>query len=183
MTDAAMVNSAEVDSSSNFYVVGPKKMLLLYFATFGMYKLYWVYKQWATYKRATNSDLWPVPRAIFSVFFTHALFEQVSLLIKHKRIDYRWNSQAAATTYVVATIGAALVSRLPRELVGAHGSFAILLGTLLVISPLLHNVQSAINVACEQPGGVGNRRLTWLNYLWVALGAVFWFFSIAGFMR
>ena len=57
-----------------FYVVSKIKFLVLFFATFSLYGVYWNFKNWSLYKNYHNDDIWPIMRAIFSVFFTHSLF-------------------------------------------------------------------------------------------------------------
>ena len=58
-----------------FYVVSIPKFCVLYVATFGVYGLYWFYMHWQRYRRGhgQHESIWPVPRALFSIFFTHAL--------------------------------------------------------------------------------------------------------------
>ena len=60
-----------------FYVVSVKKFTILFFFTIGMYVLYWFYGNWKRYKAYSGKNIWPVPRAIFAIFFTHSLFSEV----------------------------------------------------------------------------------------------------------
>jgi hypothetical protein len=38
-----------------FYVVAPRKFLILFLGTLGLYLLYWMYAQWACFRRATSA--------------------------------------------------------------------------------------------------------------------------------
>lgn len=71
---SAVVEPAPAGADHSFYVVAPAKFCLLFFFTLGMYHVYWFYMQWARYRRGhPEVTIWPVARAIFSVFFAHSL--------------------------------------------------------------------------------------------------------------
>ena len=92
------------EDDSVFYVVAPKKFFLLYIGTLGLYGLYWFYKNWSQYKAYENLSLWPVPRAIFSIFFTHSLFRYINEELMNKKVNTTWNHATAATMFVIVTI-------------------------------------------------------------------------------
>lgn len=52
-----------------FFSVGNPKFLIMYLGTFGVYQIYWMYKQWVTVRARTREEMWPVARAIFPIFF------------------------------------------------------------------------------------------------------------------
>ena len=154
-----------------FYVVGTLKFWLLFIFTFGAYQLYWLYRNWSRYKASTQENIWPVPRAIFGIFFTHALFREVDATLVGEDREYSWNPGLLATGYVISLIAIRIVDRLPDSM----DNVAVPL-ELFVLYPLvgflLYRAQRAINVACGDPSGASNARLTWANYAWMSIGFV-----------
>ena len=77
---------AKLDDANNdetnyeFYVVGITKFIVLFLATFGIYSVYWFYRNWKLYKIHNNEDIYPVARAIFSIFFVQKVISLVKFL-------------------------------------------------------------------------------------------------------
>lgn len=47
--------------------------ILLSFTSFGLYTVYWFYENWRQIRDREDWDIYPVWRALFAIFFTHAL--------------------------------------------------------------------------------------------------------------
>jgi len=77
---------------------------LLSFFTFGLYTIYWFYKCWRFFKDSYEWDIYPVWRAIFTVFFTHSLLETINDLAIEKGRSGISNNNTYATGYVVVAI-------------------------------------------------------------------------------
>ena len=60
-----------------FFPVSLTKLAVMSLATCGWYSIYWFYKNWKMIKDRENSDIWPVGRAFFAIFFWYALFKRV----------------------------------------------------------------------------------------------------------
>jgi hypothetical protein len=172
-------------SDDSFYVVSLRKFTLLFIFTFSLYQVYWFYKNWSKYKiqaRAQNSvdsDIWPVARAIFAVFFVHALFRNVDQHADAKQRPLAWDVSTHATTLVVLMIIANLngfVTKMVGPLVGNLIALALLGG----IGYSLRNAQAYINKSCGDTDGTANSQLTGANYAWMAIGVVFWIFTLIG---
>lgn len=171
-----------------FYVVSRKKLAILYLATFGLYGVYWFYKNWSNYKNCSSDkfnvdrSIWPVARGIFSIFFTHALFREIKAYGRDKEALAEWNNESLATQLVLFMIAANVLDRLSARSIGSPYTDV---ASLLIVAPLLGLLLSAqhmINVGCGDPDGASNSRLTNANYVWIALGLVFWVFVILGFI-
>jgi hypothetical protein len=160
---------AASDEAHKFYVVGPLKFALLYAFTFGFYQLYWFYKNWSRYRAHTQESLWPVPRAIFTIFFTHSLFRRVNETIEAQDLEYSWDPGTLATWYVLAQIANRIMDRLPDSTDKVVVPIELII-MLPVVGYILCCAQRAINVACGDPTGASNKRLTWANYLWLVIG-------------
>lgn len=177
-----------VFGAPTFYVVSRKKLAILYLATFGLYGVYWFYKNWSNYKHCSSDkfnvdrSIWPVARGIFSIFFTHALFREVKAYGRDKAALADWNNESLATQFVLFTISGSVLDRLSAHSIGSPYTD---IASLLIMAPLvglLLSAQHMINVGCGDPDGESNSRLTTANYVWIAIGLIFWIFFIRGFI-
>lgn len=168
------------NEAAPFYVVGAAKFVVLYLATLGTYALYWFYRNWRLNKEATGEDMWPVARAIFSIFFIHALFRRVEqrLDAAGRRLD--WNPEAQATLLVVLLVVSNVLDRVSARIETAGVLDVLSLVLLLPLAVVFLKAQAAINLACGDAAGDGNRRLTAANYLWIAIGGVLWVLILVG---
>jgi hypothetical protein len=163
-----------------FYVVSRTKFVVLFFATFGAYQLYWFYKHWARYRRRSGEDLSPVWRTIFAIFYTHSLGNEVDHSLARAGIAHRWAPGALAAGYVLFQIGGTICDRLSVRDIGSPVTDILGLLSLLPIGYCLWGIQNAANIACGQPQGESNRTFTWANWVWIALGALWWLIALLG---
>lgn len=77
---------------------------LLSFFTFGLYTIYWFYKCWCFFEESYEWDIYPVWRAIFTIFFTHSLLETINDLAIEKGHSGISRINTYATGYVVVAI-------------------------------------------------------------------------------
>jgi hypothetical protein len=174
-------NESQVQSNEmEFYVVSPKKFLILFIGTFGMYTIYWFYKHWSEYKKSSNEDMWPIMRGIFTIFFTHSLFSLFEMKYKNKTGEAPKSINHLATLYVVFAIGCQIASKLSENGYGNPITFYISLLILPVSCWILYQAQSLANYSSEDVKGDSNSELTGLNYFWLTLGIVFWYLVIFG---
>ena len=171
---AEIADSGIVATPAPFYVVAPTKAALLMFATFGFYTLYWFWRHWKIHKIDKRLDLWPVPRAIFSIFFTHSLYNEFDYRIVRSGQRHRWSPGGWATLYVVAAIGGRILDRLPETVISLHASILLLIVVLSSSTLSIYHAQRAANIACGDPAAEANRRLTLANYVWLGIGALWW---------
>ncbi|WP_426342171.1 hypothetical protein ACN9MZ_10970 [Pseudoduganella sp. S-14] len=168
-------HSSEED---RFYVVSTRKMLILFFLTFGLFQLHWNFQNWQRHKRATGDDVWPLPRALFALFFTHTLYHEVA--------DYdpsgkgrSWNSDTYATGMVFLMLAGYALSW------AGTGSLLLDVVSILLLIPtglLLKRVQLEINIRSGDPAGSSNDNFTAANIVWCVLGALAWFFFAIGLL-
>lgn len=168
------------DREPPLYIVSRRKLLTLGILTVSLYFVYWHYRNWQLTKIRNDESLWPIPRAIFSIFFTHSLFTEINELIKTRRIEYQWNPMAMATIIVVVTIAANVFDRLAGRSLGSPTTDFISIGLTLLLAFLYVSPQKAINIACGDPDGSSNARFTVANWAWILLGLVFWALVLLG---
>lgn len=165
-------------AGTEFFVTGTTKLVLLYFATLGMYPLFWFYMHWARYRRFRRQNLWPAARALFAIFFTHQLTGEIDDRLRRDGKRHAWSPGGNATAFVVLSIVSAIASRIPEGVSKTADVLPFLL--LAPIAWCLVNIQRAANLACGHPQGEPNRGLTWANWIWLVAGAIFWLLILAG---
>lgn len=174
------VESAAV--TDKFYVVAPTKFLALYMATLGYYGIYWFYRNWKQFKQQTGEDMWPVPRAIFSVFFTHQLARYVDYTLESQGRSFDWNARLCATWLVVLQITCNVADRMAyKETASPYSDILALL--ILPALALAHlTMQRAINAACGDTDGATNSKLTGANWAWIVAGGIIWALTLLGLL-
>jgi hypothetical protein len=60
-----------------YFGISTARIVLLSIITFGLYELYWFYKNWQAVRVQTQIDISPFWRAFFSFFFCNQLFKRV----------------------------------------------------------------------------------------------------------
>ncbi|MBI3289772.1 zinc ribbon domain-containing protein [Candidatus Microgenomates bacterium] len=66
------------------------KLLVMSFLTFGIYEIYWFYKQWKFVKNTKTLEITPWARALFAPLFAYQLFKHVFDLSKDKNGKAGW---------------------------------------------------------------------------------------------
>jgi hypothetical protein len=167
------------------YVVAIRKLVILHVATCGMYALYWFYRQWSDWKQSQPYDsaggrIWPVMRAIFALFFVHALFREVKASGRDDARVAAWDEGATATWLVLTLVASAITSRLSARSIGSPFTDVAELLLMLPEVLLLARAQRMVNAACGDPAGVTNAGFTAANVAWMVLGGVVWLLVAAG---
>ena len=174
--------SREEDGEAEFYVVSRGKFLILYAVTLGMYGVYWFYKNWRQYGAAHSMRIWPLARAIFSIFFAHSLFRFIYRRVIEVDEDRRWQPNLYATIYVVFDVIVSFFDG--SRWLGISETMALTLDLILVfvIGWVLYNAQILANIACADVAGKSNSRLTLANYFWILLCVLIWVLILFGVM-
>lgn len=170
----ADVRELETTAGDAFYVVARRKFLLLYFATIGMYQVYWFYRHWAAQRRQTGTRTVPVVRALFALFFTHSLFRRIDAALGTTRQAVLWRPGWMATLFVVLSLVSYTLSRLAGEGIGWPTTDALNLLILVPVAWPLWRAQHVANLACGDPDGARNAAITVPNGLWLAAGVLLW---------
>ena len=168
--------TAQTHAASKFYVVGLRKFYALFFGTLGLYIVYWFYRHWQAIKTFKHSDIWPIPRSIFLVFFTHDLFREIERTLVSKSKSFKWpiSPMTLATILVIVS----LISNAADKISNKTDEFIALDFLSLILMPILAwgfaQAQKAANVADDDPDGTRNSELSTANYIWIALFGFLW---------
>ena len=144
-----------------FFPTSILKLVLLSICSFGIYELYWFYKQWKYVKEREGIDIHPFWRAFFGFFFCHAFFEKVRNY-DHPALEL---SSLPAGLLTAGWILLTLAWRLPDPY-WLIDNLAVLF--LIPVQLRVNQINTVV-----APGHDRNTRFTWLNWLTVILGAGF----------
>ena len=176
--------AAEIEVSENadgvYYVVAPGKFLLLTILTMGLYLVYWFYRQWRMVKERDESAIWPVPRGLFYIFFTHSLFSDINERLRDSGTSYEWSPGTSATLVVIVTILSNVLGRMSGENIGPPFTDILSLAIVPVLAYLALPAQKAANAASGDASGSSNASFTGANWVWMILGGLIWALSLFG---
>ncbi len=158
-----------------FFVVAPRKLVLMVLLSQGFYAFYWLYKHWKSYRAATGARVLPLVRAFFSVFFVYALVMKIKQALDLKDAFYRWWPRCFALGWITCAF-------LPFTYIWFVSSLtALKLGLCLAIVQVAMavQIQHAVNHLENDPRGHANSRITWANGIWICIGVFLWVFAIS----
>ncbi|HCF6628199.1 TPA: hypothetical protein ACMFT5_006744 [Pseudomonas aeruginosa] len=119
---------------AHFFVTSLGKMSVLFLVTLGLYGVYWMYKHWKAQQPQMERRISPVWRAIFGIFFFHALARRIHQALPEER-QALWSPSKDATWAVLLTVAANLISHL-TDVVPALEPYS-LPSLLLLLTPLI----------------------------------------------
>jgi uncharacterized protein DUF4234 len=116
-----------------FFAVSLRKFVVMSIVTFGIYELYWAYKNWMLIKARSSEQLSPVWRAWFAQLWSFSLFSRIRDGARERGLHVEWTPVWLAAGYLLMT----LFVRLP-------GTLALL--SVLSFLPILPVVQTIATV-------------------------------------
>jgi len=119
-------------------------------------------------------------RALFSIFFTHSLFELFDVRVREKNPEHKWSPSGLATGYVILSIIETVTERMSAKEVGTPIVDIIGFIAFPIIGIILHKAQIVANIGCGDPQGESNDNLTPANFFWIAIGALLWAVALLG---
>lgn len=167
-------------AEGEYYVVAPGKFLALTILTLGLYLVYWFYRQWRTIRARDERKIWPVPRGLFYIFFTHSLYADINRKLGDNAISHPWSPGTSATLVVIGTLLSNILGRLGGENIGSPFTDVASLATVPVLAYLALPAQKAANAASGDASGSSNANLTGANWVWMILGGLIWALSLFG---
>lgn len=177
---AELTDSHTAGSEVEFFPSSQTKLAILYFATFGMYPIYWFYKNWKLREKAHGENVIPFLRALFYVFFTHSLFKKVEETSIAKGVATAWGATTLATVFVLLSILSNILEVINREseVIGAIDYISMII--LVVLVWPLYVVQGVVNKVNNDPKGELNSSYSIYNYIFIVIGVLFWLLVMIG---
>lgn len=165
-------NPPEVTTSEStpfYFAVSKPKLVVMSLCTFGIYEIFWFYKNWELIKNRTGQHISPFWRAIFGPFFCYWLFGSV-----HESANsHSVRSNIRPGWFAIGYVALAGVSwRLPDPFwLIAFLSFLPLL--------LVQGVVSTIN-AKVAPVAELNEKFSWKNIIAIIVGGILLILTVLG---
>jgi hypothetical protein len=150
-----------------FFSVSALKLIVLSTCTFGLYEIYWFYRNWQLIKHHEQSDIWPAARSIFGTIFCYSLFRRV----RERALAESIPAPSAGALAVCWIVGS-LLYKLPDPY------WLVCFLAVLLLLP----VQAAMNAinAKHCPDYDRNSRFTAWNIVAIVLGGMFFLLSLYG---
>lgn len=176
---AELTDSHTAGSEIEFFPSSQTKLAILYFATFGMYPVYWFYKNWKLRQKVYGENVIPFLRALFFVFFTHSLFKKIEESSTAKGIA-AWGATTLATIFVLLTIISNVLEKFNSntEEIGVIDYTGMIVLVILVWP--IYVVQGIVNKVNNDPTGELNSSYSIYNYIFIVLGVLIWLLVVVG---
>jgi len=151
-----------------YFPVSPLKLTVMSVCTFGVYELYWFYKNWCLIKEREKLDIKPFWRALFGVFFCYSCFEKIRTTAQSLNLKESIAAGPLAAGWIIVT----LFWRLPDQY-WLLTYFAVLF--LIPVQILVTKVNATADPGCEE-----NKRFTAWNIAGVVFGGMFLILILLG---
>jgi len=186
-TDEIPAEMPEGLTETEFFPVSEGKLLTLYILSFGMYGIYWFYKNWRLQAKTMDKKIYPVWRAIFSVFFTHSLFNRINTRAQQVEKNHTFHANALATLFVALVVASNLIDPVSynTSLLVNLSDVSLIITSLILFFlsayPMV-KVQATVNRINNDMLGYLNHKYTIWNYLLIVVGALFWLMTGLGIL-
>lgn len=151
-----------------FFAVSPVKLAIMATVTFGLYELYWFYKNWKLVKQRTKNNIMPFWRAFFGIIWCYPFFGEVGDAIKSRGLSFPTSPGFLAAGWIILS----LMWRLPNPY-----------WLVSFLAPLaLVPVQNTINQlnAAVAPDHDPNSRFSGWNIAGIVIGGIFFVIAFFG---
>ena len=175
------------ENETPFFPVAEGKFITLYILSFGLYGIYWFYQHWKRQKPMMDKKIYPLLRAIFSIFFTHSLFKRINQQATHLPQQHKFNTNALATFFVATIIlshviepvsmGADMIQSMTSQTFITVSLVLFLLSTYPLVK-----AQATINRINNDMLGLLNHKYSVWNYLIIVPGTIFWLLLVMGIL-
>lgn len=140
------------------FAVSTTKFCVMSIATFGLYDIYWFYKNWQWIKSAYGENISPFWRTFFIFFYVYSLFNRIREIAKTNNVNATYSSGLLTVGYIVLS----LLWRLPDPF------WMLSIFAFLFQLPVVNVIQKA-NWSDDI-----NSRFTGWNIAGIVFGVVWW---------
>jgi hypothetical protein len=93
-----------MDVTPPFFPVSLTKLIVMSICSMGFYEVYWFYKNWQSIRAREQSNIYPVARAVFSVFFCYQCFSRIRDHGATLGVEPPLAAGAFASAWIISTI-------------------------------------------------------------------------------
>lgn len=164
----AVANVGETDAyrGTPQFAVSLRKLAVMSLCTFGLYELYWCYRQWDALRRREGETLSPFWRAFFAPLWGFSLFPRMQELTARHGVPATWPAGGLALAFLLLSAAWRLPD--PWSLV-SFGSFL----PLLVVQRSVNALNAAVIPTAER-----NDRYSGWNVVIIVVGAILLAFAV-----
>lgn len=175
------------ENETPFFPVSEGKLITLYILSFGLYGIYWFQQNWKRQQAMMDKKIYPVWRAIFSIFFTHSLFKRIDQQAVHLPQQHKFNANALATFFVAAIIVSNVIDRfsINTDMTQSITNTILIIASLIIFlfsAYPLAKVQATVNRINNDMLGYLNHKYSVWNYILIILGTVSWLMLAMGLL-
>jgi len=173
------------EKNIQFFPVSEGKLITLYILSLGLYGVYWFYKNWKLQQPLMDKKIYPVWRAIFSIFFTHALFRRINEQATDLEKKHQFNANTLATFFVATIVASHILDRLSTHSTMFEGmiSSTVIITSLVLLClsafPMV-KVQATVNRINGDMLGYLNHKYSLGNYALIIFGVLLWLLIAMG---
>ena len=161
-------SSAEESTSTYFFSTSTFKLSVMSICTFGLYELYWFYKNWVLIKERTDQKIMPFWRAFFAPLWAYSCFNHIKSSANENDVPESLIIGLLAIVYFILQA----LWRIPDPY------WVILFLSFLLIIPA-NSVASSVNEKLVSDF-TNNRKFSAWNWLAVVLGGSLFLMSLLG---
>jgi hypothetical protein len=158
----------EAAAEPPFFAVSLAKLVVMSVCTLSLYEIYWFYRNWKYIKGRERTNISPVPRAIFAVFYCYQCFARV----RRYDAEKNGNSTLLAGPLAIGWIVTTVLWKLPDPY-----WWLSLLAFVFLIPIQAHANRLNAQVS---PSHNRNTSLRGWNWLAVVLGGAFLLLALVG---
>lgn len=161
---------AQASSSAEppWFAVSTTKLLVMSLCTLTFYNIFWLYQNWVRVQQRERSDIWPIARTIFAIFFIHGLFKRVVNDAEAAQLRPTYD----AMLMTVLFIAIALTWRLPDPWSWIS---ALQVLVMMQVQALANQVNAAV-----APDHDRNERYSGVNIAGIVVGGLFLVMAVLG---
>jgi len=147
--------SLKTDEGSvrHFLYIPMSRYIIMSLITFGLYQIYWIFKNWEYLKNRDGMDIHPFWRGVFGIFYCHELLRAMhDDVILNKNKPAQFNHSALATGWVIIVIISYLINRISGTLKSDNLvllSFVVIIVLLVIELAFFIPVQRYVNEVNE----------------------------------
>ncbi len=164
---SAVQTEASTSSEAYFFAVSPIKLTLMSFCTFGLYELFWFYKNWVIIRERTGKNLLAFVRAFFAPIWAYSCFKH----IKTSAINHNLEASISIGLLAVAYFILSVLWQLPDP---------YWLVSCFTFTCLLPANDLAIKLNAQLTPEFNNNKFSAWNWVALVLGGSFFILAIIG---
>ena len=159
-----------------YYNTSVRKLVLLSICTFGIYEIYWHYKNWKAIRDQAGENVSPFWRAWFCIFTCYGLFKRIKVAILNKGHNVAYSAGQLATLYIVMNLFGRAGSRYDNQianLLWVISFFTVI--PLVVVQKAINSYNASIDASYKI-----NDNFNWKSITVIVLGGILLILSILG---